>query len=145
MTRTAGQLEALQARVEDRLSDAASLVFAAHLMILKDRVFLDQVAKRIQSGTNPPHAVAEITGEYIRGIRASESTYMQEKANDIEDLALRLVNNLTHQQEESEIYRDRIVVTRSLFPSDLLKLSSEAAAAIILVGGRSIWQRAAGF
>jgi phosphotransferase system, enzyme I, PtsP len=60
---------------------------------------------------------------------------MQEKADDIEDLTIRLVNNLLNESEEVGIYRNRVVVTRSLFPSDLLKLSSEEAVAVVLVGG----------
>ncbi len=132
---TAAQIEALQERVEHKLSDAASLIFAAHLMILKDKAFLGQIAARIEEGTNPPVAIAEVAGEYIQGFLASDNTYMREKVNDIEDLAIRLVNNLISESEEIEIYRDHVVVTRSLFPSDLLKLSSENASAIVLVGG----------
>jgi len=135
VARTSVQLEALQERVEDKLSDAASLIFAAHLMILKDRVFIDQIVARIASGTAPAHAIAEVAGDFIQSFLASDSPYMQEKANDIEDLAIRLVNNLTCQREDNEIYRNRVVITRALFPSDLLKLSSEGASAIILVGG----------
>ena len=33
------------------------------------------------------------------------------------------------------MYKDHIVITQGLFPSDLLKLSSEAVKAIVLVGG----------
>lgn len=135
VTCTSDQLEALQERVEDKLSDAASLIFAAHLMILKDRVFIDQVVLRIQAGINPPLAIAESANEFVQGFLASDSAYIQEKANDIEDLALRLINNLTRQGENVDSVHKRIVITRSLFPSDLLKLSSEEAVGIVLVGG----------
>jgi len=135
VARTAAQLEALQERVEDKLSDAASLIFAAHLMILKDKAFLNQIVARIESGANPPVAIAEIAGEYIQGFLASDNSYMREKVNDIEDLAIRLVNNLICESEDIQIYRDHVVITRSLFPSDLLKLSSENASAVVLVGG----------
>jgi len=135
VAKTASQLEILQERVEHKLSNAASLIFAAHLMILKDKVFIGQITTRIGAGTNPPVAIAEVAGEYIQRFLASDSTYMQEKVNDIEDLTIRLVNNLLNESEEIEIYRNQVVVTRSLFPSDLLKLSSEEAAAVVLVGG----------
>ena len=135
VTHTAAQLEALQERVEHKLSDAASLIFAAHLMILKDKAFIDKIVGRIEGGANPPVAIAEVAGAYIQGFLASDNTYMREKVNDIEDLAIRLVNNLISESEEVEIYRDHVVVTRTLFPSDLLKLSSEDASAVVLVGG----------
>ncbi len=135
VARTAAQLEGLQEKVERQLSDAASLIFSAHLMILKDQAFLGQITRRIEAGVNPPIAVAEVAGEYIEGFLASDNTYMREKVNDIEDLAIRLVNNIISETEEVEIYRRHVVITREMYPSDLLKLSSEDAAAIVLVGG----------
>jgi len=135
VARTAGQLQELQERVEHKLSDAASLIFAAHLMILKDRDFLGKVERRIESGTNAPVAVAEVSNQYMQTFLASDSAYMREKVNDIEDLAIRVVNNLISAGEDADVHRDHVVITRTLYPSELLKLSSEGAAAIVLVGG----------
>lgn len=135
VTRTTDQLEELQERVESRLSDAASLIFAAHLMILKDKAFLDRIVRRIEAGVNPPVAVAEVSGEFIQTFLASDNAYMREKVNDIEDLAVRLVNNLISTGEDTQVYRGHVVITRELFPSDLLKLSGEEASAVVLVGG----------
>ena len=132
---TESQLEELQEQVEHKLSDAASLIFAAHLMILKDRDFLGRITERIEAGINAPAAVAEIATGYMRSFLASDSAYMREKADDIEDLAVRLLNNLVSEGGESDVYRDHVIVTRGLFPSDLLKLSSEGAGAVVLVGG----------
>jgi phosphotransferase system enzyme I (PtsP) len=132
---TEKQLEGLQEQVEDKLSDAASLIFAAHLMILKDQDFLGKIVRRIEDDVNAPVAVAEVAGDYMRSFLTSGNEYLQEKANDIEDLALRLVNNLLREGEPASVHRDHVIITRGLFPSDLLKLSSEGAAAIVLVGG----------
>jgi phosphotransferase system enzyme I (PtsP) len=132
---TERQLERLQEQVEDKLSDAASLIFTAHLMILKDQDFLGKIVRRIEQDVNPPVAIAEVAGDYMRSFLASDNAYMREKANDIEDLAVRLVNNLLSAGEPTNVHRDHVIITRGLFPSDLLKLSSEGAAAILLVGG----------
>ncbi len=135
VARTESQLEQLQEQVEHKLSDAASLIFAAHLMILKDRDFTGKIVGKIEAGVNAPEAVAEVATGYMRNFLASDSGYMREKANDIEDLAIRLVNNLVSRDDDVEAHRDHIIITRVLFPSDLLKLSSEGVSAIILVGG----------
>ena len=132
---TESQLEELQERVEHKLSDAASLIFTAHLMILKDKEFVGKISRRIESGVNAPAAVASVATEYMQGFLAGNNAYMREKINDIEDLALRLINNLVREGEEVSVYKDHVVITQGLFPSDLLKLASEAAKAIILVGG----------
>ena len=135
VTRTESQLEELQEQVEHKLSDAASLIFAAHLMILKDRDFIGRITEKIESGVNAPQAVVEVATGYMRNFLRSDNDYMREKANDIEDLATRLVGNLTSRNDERDVHRDHVIVTRGLFPSDLLKLSSERASAIVLVGG----------
>ncbi len=132
---TESQLEELQEQVEHKLSDAASLIFAAHLMILKDKEFIGKITERIESGVNAPAAVAGVAADYMRGFLASNNAYMREKINDIEDLAVRLINNLVREGEEVSVYKDHIIITQGLFPSDLLKLSSEGAKAIVLVGG----------
>ena len=135
VARTAQQLEELQEQVEHKLSDAASLIFAAHLMILKDQAFVGQIAQRIDNGTNAPVAIVETADRYIQGFLRSDNTYMREKVNDIEDLAVRLVNNLLSNSREMDVYQDHVIITRDLFPSDLLKLSSQGARAVVLVGG----------
>jgi phosphotransferase system enzyme I (PtsP) len=135
VTHTERQLEKLQEQVEHKLSDAASLIFAAHLMILKDQDFTGKIARRIEGGVGAPTAIAAVASDYMRSFLASQNAYMQEKANDIEDLAVRLVDNLLSRGEETSVHRDHVIITRGLFPSDLLKLSSEGASAIVLVGG----------
>ena len=121
--------------MEHKLSDAASLIFAAHLMILKDQDFIGKIVRKIEAGVNAPEAVAQVAAGYMQSFLASDSTYMREKANDIEDLAVRLVNNIVSKGDEIDVYRDHVIVTRGLFPSDLLKLSSEGASGVVLVGG----------
>jgi phosphotransferase system enzyme I (PtsP) len=135
IAKTAEQLEKLQEQVGQRLSDAASLIFSAHLVILKDRHFVGGVVKLIESGVNPPLAVMQVAREYMESFATSGNSYMQEKTQDIEDLVVRLISNLLSEVDELGKLKHRIVVVRELFPSELLILSSEEAAGIVLVGG----------
>ncbi|HUV64923.1 MAG TPA: phosphoenolpyruvate--protein phosphotransferase [Sedimentisphaerales bacterium] len=135
LARTADQLEKLQEQVGQKLSDAASLIFAAHMVILKDKYFVGGVLKRIEEGVNPPLAVLHVAREYMESFATSGNAYMQEKTHDIEDLVVRLIGNLLSEVDEPAKLKHRIVITRDLFPSDLLILSSEEASGIVLVGG----------
>jgi len=135
IAKTAAQLEELQEQVGHKLSDAASLIFAAHLVILKDRHFVGDIVKLIESGVNPPLAIKQIGTQYMEGFATSGNSYMQEKTQDIEDLLVRLMSNLLSEAEELDKFRGRVVITRELLPSDLLILSSEEASGIVLVGG----------
>lgn len=132
---TVEQLAELQWLVEEKLSDAASLIFASHLLILKDNQFIGPMKKLIAEGINPPEAVLKIAREYIDVFGATADEYFREKVQDIEDLTVRLVGNLIGHVEELADYHDCIVIARELFPSDLLRMSSENVRGIVLIGG----------
>lgn len=132
---TQQQLEILQKQIEEKLSDAASLIFASHLMILKDHEFVGAMERLIEEGENPPEAVLKIAGEYISIFTASKNVYVREKVQDVEDLTVRLIGNLLREVESIADYNNRVLIARDLFPSDLLRLASEQARGIVLVGG----------
>ncbi len=135
ITKTAEQLEELQEQVGRKLSDAASLIFSAHLVILKDKYFVGGVVNLIESGINPPQAILQVATKYMGSFATSGNSYMQEKTQDIEDLIVRLMSNLLNETEEFGTFRNRVIITGELLPSDLLILSSEEAGGIVLIGG----------
>jgi len=129
------QLEELQEQVEEKLSDVASLIFAAHLMVLKDKGFVGKMRALIAEGMNPPAAIRSVAQEYIGLFSHSPSPYIREKVQDIQDLVLRIMRNLLSNDQEKGERKGGIVVAKELFPSDLLKLSSEHVEGIVLVSG----------
>ncbi|MEJ2647050.1 MAG: phosphoenolpyruvate-utilizing N-terminal domain-containing protein, partial [Sedimentisphaerales bacterium] len=135
INKTSLQLEKLQEQVGQKLSDAASLIFAAHLVILQDKYFVGGIDELIKTGTNAPEAILKVAKEFIESFATSDNEYMQEIILDIEDLVVRLINNLLSETEEAVKVKGRIIITRDLYPSDLLIISSEGAAGIVLVGG----------
>lgn len=132
---TADQLRQLQKRVEEKLSDAASLIFASHLLILKDHEFIGAMRGLIEEGANPPTAVMRIAKKYIDIFSSQDTDFVREKIQDIEDIVARLIGNIVAEMEEVGDFRGRIVIARELFPSDLLILSSDEVEGIILVSG----------
>ncbi|MGP8153402.1 MAG: GAF domain-containing protein [Smithella sp.] len=57
LRKTEKELTTLQKAVEDKLSDAASMIFNAHLLILKDKSFIAAMTAPVQKGKNAPDAV----------------------------------------------------------------------------------------
>ena len=132
---TEQQLEDLQKKVEEKLSDVASLIFAAHLVILKDRAFIGEMRSLIEMGANPPEAVLKIAQKYMDIFAKSSHVYLREKIQDVADLVLRLIRNMVSGQQEAWAYRERIIIAQNLFPSDLLAMSSEGVKGVVMVGG----------
>jgi len=135
LAKTENELEALQKAVEDKLSDAASMIFTSHLLILKDKGFLAAMTVPVQKGKNAPGAVIAAGQKYIVLSSASPDPYMREKVHDIEDLITRLIRNLAGREAKLPPVRHRIVIADDLYPSDLLKLSSEEVKGIVLLSG----------
>ncbi|MCP4133502.1 MAG: phosphoenolpyruvate--protein phosphotransferase [bacterium] len=132
---TEDQLEELQKKVEEKLSDAASLIFAAHLLMLKDNGFIGGMRKHIEAGLNPPNAVIGVYEKYRDIFSVSPNLVIREKVHDIEDLANRIIGNIISEETVTHQYEGHILIARELFPSELLKMSAEDIKGIILVSG----------
>jgi phosphotransferase system enzyme I (PtsP) len=134
--RTTDQLDHLQRVCARRLPESAALIFTAHFMILKDRHFTGRMEERIREGLPATRAVREIAGHYRERFASSPHPYIREKVSDIEDLAGRLLANLRQAEiEEGDLAASRIVVAEELYPSEVLKLSAQDIAGIVLTGG----------
>ncbi len=121
--------------MEEKLSDAASLIFASHLLMLKDRGFTGSMREMIEAGENPPSAVVAIFMKYRNLFSESPNPLIREKIQDIEDLTRKILSNMLNRNIEGNTYRGHIVIARELFPSELLTLSVEGISGLILVSG----------
>ncbi len=132
---TASQLELYQSRVEERLADGASLIFAAHLLLLKDDQFIGKMRQRIGEGLEAADAIIATAEHFIRIFSESDNAYMREKVDDVRDLAYRLLENLLPDSRSGAHYRGRIAVAREVLPSDLLIMAAEEVKGVVLVSG----------
>ncbi|HMP90897.1 MAG TPA: phosphoenolpyruvate--protein phosphotransferase [Kiritimatiellia bacterium] len=135
LQRTEQQLEELQVVMEERLADVASLIFSAHLLIVKDPKFSGSMIEYIRNGESPPQAILRVINQYIKLFSSSKNPRLQEKVQDVKDLGRRLLQNLRTDEEAPVDYDGHIVVAGELLPSDVLKLSAQRAEGIIQVGG----------
>jgi phosphotransferase system enzyme I (PtsP) len=127
---TKQQLTDLQNRLAQCLPESAALIFEAHFMILKDARFVNAMLAKIEQGISATQAVRDVSGHYMALFSSAPSAYLKEKAQDIEDLARRLLNNLQHKTwEDTDHAGGRIVIVRQLLPSDLLKESLDIGTA----------------
>ncbi len=133
---TATQIEDLQLRVAEQLPEAVSLIFSAHLLILMDHGFVETMARQIEGGKSVGQAVQDVAQTYIDAFASSKPLHIREKAQDVEDLTVRLAANLADRSTlDSDVERHEIVIARNVYPSELVMLSLEEPAAIVLVGG----------
>jgi phosphotransferase system enzyme I (PtsP) len=130
---TARQLDELQERFTERLPESASLIFSAHLMMLKDAQFTQRIVTKIHSGTAVSQAVREVARDYIH--------LFGESLHHLPELQRR-INALTF--EEASAYAARLLAEASLAGTQAVIRSrvrpgekQAAAPSDIFPGGRS--------
>ena len=134
---TERQLLDLQRRLEDKIHDAASMIFGAHVLMLKDDAFSGEIRAKIRAGKNPWIAILDEVRRYADLFSHSPNPSLREKVLDVEDLGHRLLHNLSAPALESTSpdYTGQIIIAEELLPSDILKLSAEGAAGLVLLEG----------
>ncbi len=132
---TERQLEELQNRLEEELADVASLIFSAHLLMLRDEGFSGEMANLINEDTPPSDAVIHIANNYITLFANSDNPRMREKVLDIKDLGHRILENLLEEEGGHGDYSGQIILTNELLPSELLKLAAQNVEGLVLYGG----------
>ena len=134
---TERQLMDLQRRLVDKIHDAASMIFGAHVLMLKDEAFSGEIRAQIRSGKNPWAAILDEVRRYADLFSQSPNPLLREKVLDVEDLGHRLLHNLSAPTLDSTSpdYTGQIIIAEELLPSDILKLSAEGAAGLVLLGG----------
>ncbi|MCA9400751.1 MAG: phosphoenolpyruvate--protein phosphotransferase [Candidatus Omnitrophica bacterium] len=133
--KTEQQLQNFQNHVEEQLSDVASLIFTAQMLMLKDNAFIEMITDKIQSGMNPPDAVCFTTEHYVNRFKQLPDAYLQEKSHDVKDIGQRILENLIGQNDQIIHYEDNIVIAEELLPSEIVKLSSQNVKGVILLSG----------
>ncbi len=129
------QLEFFQKNVEEKLSDVASLIFSAQILMLKDQSFYQSIVKLVEQGMNPPKAIMVIVDDYVQKFQKIDNAYLREKSQDVRDIGRRLVSNLLGDSEDLGKYNQCIVISREMLPSEVLKLSSQRIKGLVLLSG----------
>ena len=121
--------------MEERIADVASMIFSAHLLIVKDPKFSGAMIDLIRSGIPPEAAIAQVVTEYSNLFAGSTNPRLREKEQDVKDLGRRLLQNLRAGEEAAADYAGTVIIAGELMPSDILKLSAQRAEGLLLVSG----------
>jgi phosphotransferase system enzyme I (PtsI) len=122
------QLRSFKRRLARDLGPQHVYILDAHLLMLKDRMFIDGVVKIIRGErVNAEWALQQVIARFREAFEGVEEAYLREKAGDIEDIGERVLRNLAGAPRErvSEIPEGVIVLARDLSPSDTAQMRKE--------------------
>ena len=121
LVRTRQQITEVQRRVADTMSSNEADIFDAHLLMLEDRVLIEEVIKIIrEQKTNADYAFHTASDRYIAVLEAVEDEYLRERAADLRDLTGRVLDNLLEVKDQFDLRHltePCILVAHDLSPS----------------------------
>ncbi|GAA3407192.1 phosphoenolpyruvate--protein phosphotransferase [Paenibacillus hodogayensis] len=132
------ELTQIKQEIAEVLGVEESNIFDAHLAILEDPVFMNEVAGIIQRQYKAAEvAVKEVVDKFVNMFDLLDDEYMKERALDIKDVGTRLLKHLLGAFEEAKPPEDQpfIIVARELTPSQLAHLDSEKLLGIVTATG----------
>ena len=132
---TEKELYGMQKAVEKKLLDVVAFIFSAQIMMLKDQAMIGAMEIMIGQGIPPQDAVRNVVGQYVARFDQMTNEYVREKRYDVIDVGRRILTNMVGRTDSNDQYAAKVVIVRELLPSDVLKLSLQNVAGIVLLSG----------
>ncbi len=122
--RSEKELNKILSFTEQKIGNAKARIFEAQIMILHDPVLIDQIMDRIRTERlNVESAVYSELSKFQQTMLNADEAYMQERADDIEDVKHRIIRNIQQERLFSRFKGTAIVVAKNLSPADAILLS----------------------
>jgi phosphotransferase system enzyme I (PtsI) len=138
---SATQLRRLRKKLAREMGEQHSYILDAHLMLMKDRMLLDDVVGRIRGeNVNAEWALKKGIDRFQTIFRNFEDHYLREKAADVEDIGYRILQNLIGEVPERvmKVPEGVIVVAHDLSPSAAAQMAGGKTLAFATdVGGKT--------
>ncbi|SHM83681.1 phosphoenolpyruvate--protein phosphotransferase [Caldanaerovirga acetigignens] len=135
------QLIKIREKAERELGKDKAQIFDAHIMVLDDPIFMDEIREKIKSERiTAENAISQVSKKYVDMFNSMEDEYLKERAADIKDVSERLIKNVLGIPIRSlaELAEEVIVIARDLTPSDTAQMDKEKVKAFATdMGGRT--------
>jgi phosphoenolpyruvate-protein phosphotransferase (PTS system enzyme I) len=133
------EIENIKQDISDLIGEEESNIFNAHLAILEDPIFMNEVQGLMQRQYKAAEvAVKETIDKFVSMFDLLDDDYMKERAADIRDVGNRLLKHLLGEWEEEDPPADTpyILVAKELSPSHLARLdASQVLGVVTMLGG----------
>ncbi|MCI0451404.1 MAG: phosphoenolpyruvate--protein phosphotransferase [Candidatus Latescibacteria bacterium] len=138
---TARELRAFKADIASRMGDDHARIFDAHLMILEDRMLIDETSAVVRNERlNAAAAFEKVIGKVIASIAGIEDEYLKERTIDVQDVRKRIIRNLLGKDTRAAHRpgEPSVLVAHDLSPSDTAQLDRSIVLGYVTdLGGRT--------
>ena len=119
---TRRQLHDIQQRVGAAMGGESAGIFEAHLHVVDDPSFVDEVYRDVRENRkNIEKVLFEVSERYAQTLLQMEDDYLRERATDIRDVTRRILRNLTGGGADllAGLESPRVLVARDIAPSEM--------------------------
>ncbi len=141
LIKTRRQILDLQKKISEELGKNGAEIFDAHLLVLEDRLLIEEVISRIQEEKICCESIfQDVLKKYIQIFSKIDDEYLRERVFDIRDVGKRVLRNLLGKKEFSleELKEKVIIVAYDLSPSDTVRMHRENVCGFVTdIGGKT--------
>ncbi|MBF0571110.1 MAG: phosphoenolpyruvate--protein phosphotransferase [Candidatus Omnitrophica bacterium] len=134
-----GDLTKLKSKVASQIDTKHAEIFESHFLILTDIELFKDIEKDLRGRLlNAEKVVQDVFLRWEKKLRASRSSDISERADDIQDLGRRLLEMLSgvvRREIEVDLPADSVLFAQRLLPSDVVSLDIGKVKAIITEEG----------
>jgi len=125
----------LESRLAARPSEVEAGILRAHLSIVGDVALHECIDAVIAHGRSAAFAIVEAGRSFAAKLGASESTYIRDRAIDVEDICIQLLEQVGGERFRSgdiKLHGPSVIAAESLSPRQLLALDRQLVSALVL-------------
>ena len=128
------QIKDIQQQVSEVLGDEYASIFDAHILVVDDRTFIEDVIRNIKSElVNVEPVLQNVSNRYADMLAKVKDSYLSERAADIRDVTKRILANLCGESldQMAQIKEPCTVVAHDLSPSDTASIDKTLVKAFV--------------
>jgi len=128
LIQTRHQIHEIQQKVSTAIGQESASIFDAHLLVVDDRSFVEEVIRGLNGKRRNVEAVLTAVAErYAEALMALEDDYLRERAADVRDVTRRILRNLSGRSASllSKLDQPYVIVANDLAPSDTATLNKD--------------------
>ena len=139
LEKTRQSMEITREKAVKELGEIVGRIFDSHLLILEDVMLLEEVQEKISREHNSAdYALYTVMSKTYNTLLAQKKDYFRERADDVRDVGIRILFNLSGKSDRLDIQTDEpvIIAARIITPSEIVHLDRSLISGVMTdIGG----------
>ncbi len=135
LIQTRVQILEMQQQIAEAIGAKDAGIFDAHLLVVEDQTLIDEVLRKLESEhCNVEFVFQEVANRYVDSLSKIDDPYLRERAQDIQDVARRVIRNLQGKAPRPFLSMEspHVLIAHNLSPSDTATMNREQVLGLAL-------------